>query len=138
MSNFYQKGRAGLGKSGCGQAKFYNFLHPLPPFLLTPLDIDLLKEAKIDTVDDFQKHVCLIFDEVRIKEDLVYDKHSCRIIGFVNLGNFSDELLELERSENNEMKQCVATNMLVFMLRNLFSKFEYLRICTVSLRILVG
>ena len=89
------------------------------------VDRDLLKEAKIDSVDDFQKHVCLIFDEVRIKEDLVYDKHSCRIIGFVNLGNFSDELLELEHSENNEMKQCVATNMLVFMVRNLFSKFEY-------------
>ena len=59
------------------------------------VDTDLLKEAKIDSVDDFQKHVCLTFDEVRIKEDLVYDKHSCRIIGFVNLGSFSDELLEL-------------------------------------------
>lgn len=49
------------------------------------VDRELLKEAKIDSVDDFQKHVCLVFDEVRIKEDLVYDKHSLQIIGFVNL-----------------------------------------------------
>ena len=45
------------------------------------------------------------------------------ILGFVNLESFSDELLELECSENNEMKQCAATNMLVFMVDNLF---EYL------------
>lgn len=49
------------------------------------VDRELLKEAKIDSVDDFQKHVCLVFDKVRIKEDLVYDKHSLQIIGFVNL-----------------------------------------------------
>ncbi len=28
------------------------------------IDRELLKEAKIDTVDDFQKHDCLVFDEV--------------------------------------------------------------------------
>ena len=46
-------------------------------------------------------------------------------IGFVNLGEISNQLLELEHLENGEMKQCVATNMLVFMVRNLFSKLEY-------------
>lgn len=74
---------------------------------------------------DFQKHVCLVFDEVRIKEDLVYDKHSCQIIGFVNLGNVGNQLLELERFEKGKPSQCVATNMLVFMVRGLFSKLEF-------------
>ena len=28
------------------------------------VDRELIKEAKLDTVPDFQKHVCLVFDEV--------------------------------------------------------------------------
>lgn len=98
------------------------------------VDRELLKEAKIDSVDDFQKHVCLVFDEVRIKEDLVYDKHSLQIIGFVNLGNVNNELLKLEHLESGKLEQCVATNMLVFMVRNLFSKLEF---HTISLLIIV-
>ncbi len=89
------------------------------------VDRALLKEAKIDSVADFQKHVCLVFDEVRIKEDLVYDKHSLQIIGFVNLGNVSNELLRLQRLESGQLEQCVAKHMLVFMVRNLFSKLEF-------------
>ena len=89
------------------------------------VDKDLMKEAKIDTVWDFQKHACLVFDEVRIKEDLVYDKHSCQIIGFVNLGEVNNQLLELERSEKGKPEQCIAKHIVVFMVRNLFSKLEF-------------
>lgn len=35
----------------------------------------LIKEAKLDSLELFQTHVVLCFDEVRIKENLVYDKH---------------------------------------------------------------
>jgi hypothetical protein len=89
------------------------------------VDRELVKEAKIDHVADFQKHVCLVFDEVRIKEDLVYDKHSLKIIGFVDLGNVSNQLLRLQRLETGRMEQCIAKHMLVFMMRNLFSKLEF-------------
>ena len=66
------------------------------------VDRQLMKEAKIKSIPDFQKYICLVFDEVRIKEDLVYDKHSSQIIGFVNLGNINNQLLELERSQTGE------------------------------------
>ena len=33
----------------------------------------------------------------------MYDKHSCEIIGFVNLGDVNDELLEMERAEKGDM-----------------------------------
>ena len=52
----------------------------------------------------------------------VYDKHSCEIIGFVNLGDVNNELLEMERAEKGDMQQCMAKNMLVFMVRGLFLK----------------
>ena len=89
------------------------------------VDKDLMKEAKLDTAWDFQRHVCLVFDEVKIKEDLVYDKHLCQIIGFVNLGEVNNQLLELERSEKGKPEECIAKNMIVFMVRNLFAKLEY-------------
>ena len=32
-------------------------------------------------------------DEVHIKDDLVYDKHTWQVIGFQNLGDINDHLL---------------------------------------------
>ena len=39
----------------------------------------------------------LIFDEMKVKQDLVYNKNS-EVIGFVNMGNFNDQLSELEEA----------------------------------------
>lgn len=58
----------------------------------------LMKEAKLDECDDLQRHVVLVFDEMKIKEDLVYNKNSGEVIGFVNMGNVSDQLSELEEA----------------------------------------
>ena len=50
-----------------------------------------------------------------------------RIIGFVDLqvGSVNNQLLELERMESGKLDQCVAKNLVVFMVRNLFSKLEF-------------
>ena len=40
-----------------------------------------------------------MFDEIRIKEDLVYDSHQQEIIGFVDLGNVPNQLRAKERNE---------------------------------------
>ena len=88
-------------------------------------DKQLKDEAKIDSIPEYQKYICLAFDEVRIKKDLVYDKNSSQIIGFVNLGNINNQLLEFERSQTGESQPRVATHMLVFMVRGLFSCLEF-------------
>ena len=41
----------------------------------------LVPEVNIDSLEDWQKYVALVFDEVKIKEGIVYNKHDCRIIG---------------------------------------------------------
>ena len=38
----------------------------------------------------------LLFDEMKVKEDIVYDKALGDIIGFYNLGCLNDELLQAE------------------------------------------
>ena len=34
-----------------------------------------MDEAKMDTLQDSQKYVAVVFDEVKIKEGIVYDKN---------------------------------------------------------------
>ena len=42
---------------------------------------------------EWQKHVVLLMDEIKVKESLVYDKHSKNIIGFTDIGEINNQLL---------------------------------------------
>ena len=43
------------------------------------------KQKMVDNSDrPWKSYVGLLFDEIKIKEDLVYDKHSGELIGYVN------------------------------------------------------
>ena len=57
----------------------------------------MAKEAKLDEIEDWQKHVVVVFDEIKVKEGLVYDKFSGCIIGFTDLGNTNKYIDELEK-----------------------------------------
>ena len=92
------------------------------------VDQQLQREAKLDSIPDFKRHVCLVFDEVKVKEDLVYEKHSGELIGFVNIGEINNQLLEYEQScLSDEPEPQLASHMLVFMVRGILSdlKFPY-------------
>ena len=93
------------------------------------IDKQLMDEARVKTIPDFQKYVCLLMDEVRIKEDLVYDKHSSQIIGFINLGHVNNQLLRFQRLQTSDADSSlpppVAKHMLVFMVRGLFQHLEF-------------
>ena len=54
----------------------------------------LIFSYEIDTIPDCQKLSTFVFDEVKIKEDLVYDKHSGEVVGFVNVGDVNNQLKE--------------------------------------------
>ena len=47
----------------------------------------LIMEA--DVKEEKEKYVVLVFDEMKTREDLVFDKHSCELVGFVNLTIYS-------------------------------------------------
>ena len=65
----------------------------------------------------------LLFDEVKIKADLVYHKHSGELIGFVNLNNTCNELLELEKSFGEN--ESIAKYLLVLMVRGITTNIRY-------------
>ena len=106
----------------------YTHYYESKPRFDDELDKQLMKEAQVDTIQDFQKYVCLVLDEVRVKEGLVYDKHSLQVIGFVNLGdinNFSNlnwrRLVIYRKLILRQLR-----NTLGFMVRGIFSKLEFL------------
>ena len=39
----------------------------------------------------------LSWDEMKIKEDLVFDKHTCTLVGFTNVGEVNDVLDKVEQ-----------------------------------------
>ena len=90
------------------------------------VDRQLFKEAKVDELAEHQKYVALIFDEVKIKEDLVYNKHTGEMIGFVNVTDINHHLAAFERHCKKDTPcHNVAKHMLVFMVRGLFSTLEF-------------
>ena len=68
-------------------------------------------------------------DEMYIREDIVYGKHSGKMIGFSNLGSVNNHLLQFE--QNTEMSSTImdsssiAKTMLVFMVRGMFTKLQF-------------
>ena len=54
---------------------------------------------KYDTLDAHQKYVSVIFDEMKIK---VYDKHQCKVVGFVDVGAINNTLQKYEQTLKNE------------------------------------
>lgn len=84
--------------------------------------LDELNKVKLP--EHLKSHVAVVFDEVKIKEGIVYDKHSCRVLGFVIMDN---ELLQFQHSleDANDMKETVAKQMLVFMVRGIFASIDF-------------
>ena len=65
-------------------------------------------------------------DEIFIKSDLVYEKHDGSLIGFVNISNVNNQLLEFEAMiEKGNPCPSLASSMMVFMVKELLHKFDY-------------
>ena len=72
------------------------------------------------------RYVGLVLDEVHIKDDLVYDKHEGTLVGFVNLGDTNNHLLQFEATLTADSPpRLLANSMLVLMVRGLFSNLNF-------------
>lgn len=80
----------------------------------------LMQVADIESLPEWKKCIAVVFDEVKVKEGIVYDKHNCRIVGFVDLGEVNNTFLTLERSGLP-----VAKHILLFMVRGIFFKLNF-------------
>ena len=104
-------------------ARLYS-LHPSEGWLSAEVDQQLIDA--IDFTKEANRYVALLLDEVHIKEDLVYDKHSGSLIGFANMGDINNHLINFERSLTDEPGELsIASSVLVIMVRGLLSKLNF-------------
>ena len=131
----HQSGKAyeTLRESGCIALPSQRTLRDYTYFLNSTMgfsdDVDkhLMEIAKLGDLQDFQKCIALIMDEMHVKEDLVFSKHSGNLIGFTNLGHINDLLLQYERSLESDAESSapLAKSMLVFFVRGLFTSLQF-------------
>ena len=69
--------------------KYFNFTEGRCGF--NPDIIDLLLGERKD-YSPFERNVGILFDEMKIRRNLVYNKHSGKLIGFCHLGGLIMEL----------------------------------------------
>ena len=88
-------------------------------------EVDAMLRSEVEN-EDWKNYVVLLVDEMKVKESLVYDKHSCEVIGFVELDDISHQISQLENKADDNLP-AVATHLLAFMVRGIFSscKFPY-------------
>ncbi len=93
------------------------------------VDAMLLEAGEIEscTCPERNKYVGLILDEMHIRQDIVYDKHTGQMTGFVNLGDINSHLIDFEQAllNNSTPSPKFAKTMMVFMVRGLFSKLQF-------------
>ena len=86
----------------------------------------LLFEANYKELEDWQKFIILLHDEVKIQSDIVYSKHTGELIGFVNVGDINNALVEKQcKEEIVNTTPDIASCMLVFMVRGAGTRLEY-------------
>ena len=91
-----------LRKSGCIQLPsqrtlrdYTHYFNNTPGFSVE-IDQLLMSEATYHNLEEFEKCVCIVGDEMKIRERLVYDKNNGELIGFTNLGDINEHLQQLE------------------------------------------
>lgn len=91
------------------------------------VDLQLMKAGNVESCPQWHKLVVLLLDEMYIKEDLVYDKHTGKMIGFVDLGETNNHLLAYEKAleEDTTTAEGLATSVFVIMVKGLFTPLRY-------------
>ena len=87
----------------------------------------LRKESKLSELSESRKYCGLVLDEMKVKENLVYDKYTGGVVGFTSLGSINDELLRLEHDCQGDsmLPASIAKQLLVVMVRGIFFKLEF-------------
>lgn len=91
------------------------------------MDSQLHNAARLDKVEERDKCVILLLDEMYMKQELVFSKTTGELIGYKNLGDINSHLLALERSLSSPetTEPPLASTMMTFMVRGLFSRLEF-------------
>ena len=88
---------------------------------ITKENIEELKEKTSAYTGTIQQYVAVVMDEMKIQENLVFDKSLCELIGFIDLG---DPLTTF--ANVNEDSDPIASHALAFLVRGLATHLKHI------------
>ncbi len=80
------------------------------------VDKQLALAADVDNSSEPKKYTVVVVDEMYVKEDLVYNKHTGALVGFANLGDTNSHLLQFERSLESDSSDTLEPYALLYWL----------------------
>ena len=86
---------------------------------------DLMRKSKIEQLTEVEKHVVVLLDEIKVREDIVFDKISGKVVGLVHLGDVNGGLHSFEQSVGKDVELPVATHVLGLMVRGLVTSLMF-------------
>ena len=94
------------------------------------LDEQMMRDSKIQSLEYYQKFVSIIGDEMYIKEKLVYNKSTGDLVGYCDIGDINNHLIQLEKeythtNAGTAKHDTLAKTMMVLMVRGLFTNFTF-------------
>ena len=95
---------------------YKNYIRPTRGF--NPAVIKDLKQ-KTENFSSTERFVTILFDEMKIQEDLVWDKYSGELIGFIDLGDINTNYATLSNVEE------LATHILVFLVKSVVNPLSF-------------
>ena len=87
----------------------------------TGFNIEVYKELckTTETLKSFQRFAVLSFDEMKIQQNLVFDKHAGELIGYVDLGDLGKNFSTFDNEDD------LATHVMVYYVRGLASDLKF-------------
>ena len=82
-----------------------------------------MNAAKLNELKDWEKIVGILVDEMYVREDLIYCKHSGHPSGFSNLGEINEHLLKYEKAMKDPCN--VAKTVMMFMVKGDFTELQF-------------
>ena len=107
-----------------------DYTHHIPPATGFQEEIfqKMAHDVDLDQLQEWQKFVAVSFDEMKIKESLVYDKHSDNLLGFVALDDISNHLSDIERQcklGESTVIPTLASHILMVFVRGVFIHLNF-------------
>eukprot|EP00794_Sanderia_malayensis_P008307 gene8307-9194_t len=99
---------------------YSSIIHPKVGFNKETFD-DLTHQAS--KLEGTGKYVVLMFDEVSIKDDLVFDSHTGDLVGFIDIGEDLNDMFHAGNSR--DVTTAIASHALVFMVGGLSSRLKF-------------
>ena len=94
---------------------YIHYYHSKAGFHSTVND-HLMREAKTDELTEIEKHVVILLDEMKVREDIVFNKTSGEVVGLVHLGDVNSGLHSFEQNVARDVEIPVATHVLGYFL----------------------